>query len=51
MKLDAERKLALSLPDTPEKPHHRFGSFRVKSETVDASVQAGAQRSAKRQRC
>ena len=30
MKLDAVRKLALSLPDTTEKPHHEFGSFRVK---------------------
>lgn len=29
MKLDAVRKLALSLPDTSEEPHHQFGSFRV----------------------
>lgn len=29
MKLEAVRKLVLSLPDTTEEPHHQFGSFRV----------------------
>ena len=29
MKIDAVRRLALSLPDTTEEPHHQFSSFRV----------------------
>jgi hypothetical protein len=32
MKLDAVRKIALSLPDTTEEPHHDFGSFRVRKK-------------------
>lgn len=32
VKLDEVRKLALSLPDTTEEPHHNFGSFRVRGK-------------------
>lgn len=32
MKLEAVRKLALSLADTTEEPHHQFGSFRVRGK-------------------
>ena len=30
--LQSVRKLALSLPDTTEEPHHHFGSFRVRGK-------------------
>ena len=32
MKLAALRKLALSLPEVTEEPHHDFGSFRVRGK-------------------
>jgi YjbR len=30
--LESVRKLALSLPETTEEPHHEFGSFRVRGK-------------------
>lgn len=30
LKIDDVRRLALSLPETTEEPHHHFGSFRVR---------------------
>jgi hypothetical protein len=32
MRLDAVRKIALSLPEVTEEPHHEYGSFRVKGK-------------------
>jgi hypothetical protein len=32
IKLEEVRKVALSLPDTTEEPHHNFGSFRVRGK-------------------
>jgi hypothetical protein len=38
--LQSVRKLALSLPDTTEEPHHHFGSFRVRGK-IFATIPPG----------
>lgn len=43
MKLEAVRKIALSLPEVTEEPHHDYGSFRVKGK-IFVTVPPSAER-------
>ena len=43
MKLEAVRKIALSLPEVTEEPHHDFRSFRVKGK-IFVTMPPGAER-------